>query len=236
MPLSLIVIDETAVSPRGGRAGTTVSVPGSGFGAPTGVVRFDPLGENLVAAIVSWAPSLVVFTVPTLSATNRSVTVQIENSTADDMATMPFWYPSTPAVAPGYQWPNAEAGSVEQDVDDPRISSAADFNRALDLAGAEPFGTGTITTIAATGPLGEAVALALVDASAGPVMVTLPLAAVTGRRRRIIKKIDATANAVTVARNGANIEGVAADQVLTTALQTIELVADGSGWWVIGRV
>jgi hypothetical protein len=96
MPLTSMFIDEVAVNPRGGRVGTEVTVPGSGFGSVAGRVRFDPLAEDVDATIVSWAPNQVVFLAPTLATDNRIVTVQIETNGGGDAITMPFWYPATP--------------------------------------------------------------------------------------------------------------------------------------------
>jgi hypothetical protein len=138
MPLTSMFIDEVNVTPRGGRDGVVVTVPGSGFGSVAGRVRFDPLGEDADAVINSWVPNEVVFVVPVMSTDNRTVQVQIEHDGGSDSVVMPFWYP-TPTLAPfpsgyglGYQWPNAEAGSPQQDTDDPRLFTAADFNRLFD--------------------------------------------------------------------------------------------------------
>jgi hypothetical protein len=132
MPLTSMSIDEINVDPRGGVAGVPVVIPGSGFGPPTGRVRFDPLGEDVDAVITTWFPNLVVFTVPALVSVDRTVTVQIQNAGASDSVTIPFWYPAVPPVPPRFQWPNVEAGGPQQDIDNPRIASAADFNRMLD--------------------------------------------------------------------------------------------------------
>lgn len=99
MALSTMFIDENTVSPRGGRTGD-VTVPGEGFGSLAGSVRFDPLGENVAASIVSWAPDEVVFTIPVLSGDNRTVPVEITHASGNDSVVMPFWYPRAPVAGP----------------------------------------------------------------------------------------------------------------------------------------
>lgn len=236
MPITQMSVDESSVSPRGAREGEYVTLEGTGFGSIAGVVRFDPLVENVEATVVSWAPNAIEFVVPALTTKDRTVTVQVQNVSIDDAATFPFWYPATPSVEPGYQWPDVEAGSPGQDGDDPRKATAADYNRMLDLARVGGLVEGAIVTFDGDATLDDNVAVALVDASVGPVTITLPLAAKTGRRARVIKKIDTSLNAVTVARNGANIEGVAANLALSTALAAAALVCDGAGWWIVSRM
>lgn len=136
MPLSLVIVD--TVTPRGGRALTQVTIQGSGFGAAQGTVVLDPAGEAVTAAIVSWVPDQIVYTIPALSSVDRTVTVQVNISTGLDSGLHPFWYagaiiPGQPPAKLDFQWPGAEAGSATQDDDDPRTWTAADFNRALAL-------------------------------------------------------------------------------------------------------
>lgn len=136
MPLSAIEVDERDIAPRGGPPGTQVRVPGSGFGSgvgfPAAQIRVDPLGEDILATIVSWAPNLVVFSVPTLSSLNRIVKVTIEVAGGADSYTFPLWLPNATEPDIDYQWPDAEADGPDESVDDPRKATAADFNRMLD--------------------------------------------------------------------------------------------------------
>jgi hypothetical protein len=134
MPLTAIVL--TSVSPRGGYAASVVTVMGSGFGILPGTVKFEPLGANMNAAIVYWDDSTIVFAVPAGLPTNRTLTVQIIKLDGSDFATTPFWSPASIPVEANdlldYQWPDLEAGTPYQDVDDPRKIQAADYNRVLD--------------------------------------------------------------------------------------------------------
>ena len=121
-----------AVAPRGGPPGTQVTITGEAFNGIQGKVIFDPLGFALEATIVSWTPVSIVCTVPAGLATDRFVTVQVERYDQADTDTIPFWIPKDPPEEANqdYQYPDAEAGEDEND-DDPRQSTAADFNRIL---------------------------------------------------------------------------------------------------------
>jgi hypothetical protein len=71
--------------------------------------------------------------------------------------------------------------------------------------------------------------MVLADATAGPITVTLPSAATGGEA--IVKKVDASANSVTVDGLATQqIDGLA-NAVLATQDQTIRLVADGLLDW-----
>lgn len=74
----------------------------------------------------------------------------------------------------------------------------------------------------------------LVDTSLGAVAVTLEAAPTTGREVQV-KRTTTDANAVTIAHNGHNIEGAAADLVLaggnTASVSLVDQAA--SGWWII---
>jgi len=48
----------------------------------------------------------------------------------------------------------------------------------------------------------------------------------------MIKKVDASANAVTIARVAGNIDG-AATKALSTQWQAARIVSDGSNWYVV---
>ena len=39
---------------------------------------------------------------------------------------------------------------------------------------------------------------------------------------------------ITIARNGNNIEGVAADKVISDSLGVFLIYGDGTDWWIIG--
>ena len=69
------------------------------------------------------------------------------------------------------------------------------------------------------------------NATSAPVTITLP-AAPSLFQVMNIKKIDSTANAVTISGNGANVEGQAS-LAFELAGMSIEIQFDGTAWWVI---
>ena len=73
----------------------------------------------------------------------------------------------------------------------------------------------------------------LVDATSGAVTVTLPAAASSIGMRLIVKKIDASANAVTIDGSGAETIDGAATQSTTTQYAGWTIVSDGTSWFVL---
>jgi hypothetical protein len=95
-------------------------------------------------------------------------------------------------------------------------------------------GSGTITVLTKTL---DYIAVAtdsviLVDATAGAVAITLPTAAVSGTTIRV-KKIDSSANAVTVTRAGADTIDGATTQVISSQYTAIDVIANGGTAWSI---
>jgi hypothetical protein len=74
----------------------------------------------------------------------------------------------------------------------------------------------------------------LVDASGGPVTVTLPNPLVI-KKDLIIKKIDSSANAVTVAPYGSETIDGASLVILTDQNSFIHVISNGMNWYVIGK-
>jgi len=72
-----------------------------------------------------------------------------------------------------------------------------------------------------------------VDASGAARTITLPTAASAKWRKYIIKKVDASANTVTVDADGAETIDGALTYVLIAQYQSVEIQSDGSTWWII---
>lgn len=72
-----------------------------------------------------------------------------------------------------------------------------------------------------------------VDASAANRTITLPTAASAKWRKYIIKKVDVTANTVTIDAAGAETIDGALTFVLTVQYQAIEIQSDGTLWWIV---
>jgi hypothetical protein len=74
----------------------------------------------------------------------------------------------------------------------------------------------------------------LVDATAGNLTMTLPLSAAAPFKRYNIKKIDATANTVTIDGNGTEKIDNALVQVIATQYASLSPESDGiNAWWII---
>jgi len=73
-----------------------------------------------------------------------------------------------------------------------------------------------------------------VDATGGAVTITLPLLADSGGQLLIVKKVDASANAVTVDGFAAETVDGAANTVLSSQWDGVMLVNTASGWRIVG--
>lgn len=73
----------------------------------------------------------------------------------------------------------------------------------------------------------------LVDATSAPVTITLPTAASASRRTFIVKKVDATANAVTIDPNGAEtIDGLATRNTIVQ-WYSFSVYSNGTAWYIV---
>ena len=71
--------------------------------------------------------------------------------------------------------------------------------------------------------------------SGGTITITLPSAVGITGRKYIIKNSDASGGTVQINGGGTNIDG-ATSQSLSTAYESIEVVSDGSNWFIISRI
>lgn len=74
-------------------------------------------------------------------------------------------------------------------------------------------------------------ALVNVDATGGAVTITLPVTPTVGQVY-MVKKVDASANAVTVADSSGTIDN-AASVTISTRYQADSFVYDGTNWWIV---
>lgn len=72
-----------------------------------------------------------------------------------------------------------------------------------------------------------------VDATSGGVTITLPTAVGITGRHYIIRKLDSSANAVTVDGNGSETINGATTYSLSSQYQVVSLMSDGAGWMVL---
>lgn len=90
-----------------------------------------------------------------------------------------------------------------------------------------------VTTTAASYTVTSNDCIVLADATGGAITVTLQAADQAKKKRIMIKKIDASANAVTIAAAGSDtIDGASTDS-LPIQYDTMELASDGANWFIV---
>jgi len=108
---------------------------------------------------------------------------------------------------------------------DPSLISGSALSSLVDHTNVISTGLDTLLT--------DRYATVTVDASVAARTITLPTAASAKWRKYIIKKVDATANTVTVDANGAETIDGALTYVLIAQYQSVEIQSDGTTWWII---
>lgn len=73
----------------------------------------------------------------------------------------------------------------------------------------------------------------LCNASTGIITITLPTAVGIGGRIYVIKKIDSSANAITIDGNGSETIDGAATQVLSAVFESMTIQSNGTAWYII---
>lgn len=73
--------------------------------------------------------------------------------------------------------------------------------------------------------------VALCDCTSNAITLNLPVGVIG--TQYVIKKIDATANAVTIDANGAELIDGAGTQTINTQYESITIVSDGSDWFIV---
>ena len=91
----------------------------------------------------------------------------------------------------------------------------------------------TIRRVSASEALSKSDYTVLVNAVGGAVTVTLPAASSVNGQTYIIKKIDASGNAVTIAAAGSETIDGAATKATTTQWASYSIQSDGTGWFII---
>jgi hypothetical protein len=115
-----------------------------------------------------------------------------------------------------------------QRADWPRLV-AQSLNRSIDLIQA-PFARRTLT---ATGAALATDYLLLVDATSAAVTVNLPAVADANGSLIVVKKVDASVNAVTIDADGTETIDGATTQSLTSQWDALTLACDGSDWYIV---
>lgn len=95
--------------------------------------------------------------------------------------------------------------------------------------------TQPIATVIATGALNAAQYTVLVDATSGASVQTLPTAASSSGKVFVIKKIDASANTVTIQGNGAELIDGVNTKVISTQWTAVMLQSNGTAWYILSN-
>lgn len=92
-----------------------------------------------------------------------------------------------------------------------------------------------ITTLSGDTTLTSTHYTVLVDATAGAIVITLPTVSTSNRRIYNIKKIDASANTVTIDGNGAEVIDGALTQVLATQWSALQMQNNSTAWYILAK-
>lgn len=90
-----------------------------------------------------------------------------------------------------------------------------------------------ITTITGDITLNSGNSTILCDASSGAITVTLPDVSEFSGFKFYIKKIDVSANDVTIDGDGANMENASTRLLSGSGRPSLEAQSDGTEWWII---
>jgi hypothetical protein len=102
-----------------------------------------------------------------------------------------------------------------------------------DATGTGGLGVLNVTTITSDDTLTTSQTVVLCDASSGAITVTLPAASGNDGRHYHVKKIDSSGNAVTIDGNGSETIDGETTQVITMQYNSINIVCDGSAWYIL---
>jgi hypothetical protein len=92
---------------------------------------------------------------------------------------------------------------------------------------------GQTTTLTTTTTIDAEFEIYLVNAASGAVTVNLPTASQSEDQKYFIKKIDSSGNIVTVDPDGSETIDDQTTQLLSNQYDSIEIVSDGSEWWIV---
>lgn len=112
----------------------------------------------------------------------------------------------------------------------PRLVSRANTDVTRRLRAVERF---TVRAVTATGDIASTDALVTADATSAAITLTLPTIATSLGRHLVIKKTDASGNAVTVDANGAETIDGAANFALAAQYDSVTLIAGATEWHVV---
>jgi len=141
----------TEITPRGGIAGSVITINGSAFGNAEGTITLAGIPATQIAF---WSDIQIVFTTPSGTSTDGAYVCRVVRADLSLGFEELFWIPAIDPFTSDldYQLPNTETGPT-QNQDLPRRAEAALFNRIIDLARSGGAGGGTISV--SSGPSGD---------------------------------------------------------------------------------
>ena len=91
----------------------------------------------------------------------------------------------------------------------------------------------SVTSVSANYTINSNDSIVLVDATSGAITITLPIALESEQKRLTVKKIDASANIVTVVRQGASLIDGATNKLLAAQYATADFTAYSGNWYLV---
>ena len=104
----------------------------------------------------------------------------------------------------------------------------------LDVNGSVGAKLATITSADSPYTAGQSVHTIIANATSGAITVNLPSASTCTNRIYIVKKIDASSNAVTIDGSGSQTIDGQLTRVLTERYEYVKIQSDGSNWHIVG--
>lgn len=196
------------------------------------------------------APSSYYKLIHNKSATGlRTVTLNLRGPQGMDV-TVEVKSANTLRVSPDWNWALRPLGAVNQSIQSNVIGSKIRFVKDNTLSSwtvAEISGVWTdtdgnvlygkspksISTVTTNVTLGAGPSTILANVSAGSRTITLPVAANSKGQEFVIKKIDASANTVTVKPSGSELLDGVGTKVISTQWDGLRVQCDGTAWYII---
>ena len=163
------------------------------------------------------------------STSNRTYAIQVDNSTDDLVVNVPWTDNNTTYSAGSGLVLNGT--TFDAQVDNSTIIISSDTFQVPDSGITEAKRQRTVdTTLVDTNTITKDVNL--IDATAGNILVNLPSPPLSAGRILYAKKIDSSANTVTLDQNGSETVDDGTQYVLYNQYESVTLICDGTDWFV----
>ena len=112
------------------------------------------------------------------------------------------------------------------------IQSLTDYFNTVD-DGIKETRRPNVKAITATYTITDGESHLMVDATSAAVILTLPMVEKSEGRVLVIKKIDASGNAVTATGDGVETIDGSNTKALSSQYDSVRIISDGTTWWII---